>query len=1807
MARSQQVRRLRLQRGVLAWLLSCYYRSRQNSGFVLPTATLLIIVAFLVMMGLLARTANRLILVSGQRERVMIEGPTAESLDRARAKLEYLFTQERGLPTDPSEQNYEDALGHRRRRSDGTVEARPGNDVYTLPDEVRCGAQTGNCLDAPAAFTPDNLAPTWAYRVDLNGNGRTDDPSDGIAVYSIIGRVIRGSNSAVPVLNPDGTPNNSYTHLTDRRARAANFLVNNAPAQAERADAFCAGAQGSVDERGRFSSGSSATELKNFQIYAVTIPNRSDPQLTANAMVLQQDRQFVGANKFGAWFRYDLEIFPGPQFNWNGAMHTEGSLILTSGAGFGSFLISAPNSCYYLPPANSEISVRGLFMSGSNRDNNNNPGNNTFIHLQPAGRTPPTHQMRVVATGAHQTPSGPGDPTNPATFTSPDAVQDRFQPVDISMDPLFLLTDNLPVPRRREGGSTSYDTYKDNNWGGGLAQRITIDKCEVPPYVDDTYRADNRLGPKSSYARGSCSGAARWQGRAGDLITTTVLTEDPNIQHSLEQLTRNVTSPEEPDEYGLDGYWERRALGQGMKVIVGQRLELGNVSVWGGWRTYGTREGQNNYRQSDWQSWTANPSKRGSIINENRDDDRNAYFGSGTNQQSRQIFGLFFRPNVNISVVGREPIWSPGAADPLYPPLFLNLITSSAGDYNWGNMPPSNQLSTNRLNWQLHRRTQRDNLAAVQATAVYHHTNPGPSLNESLPLLCLSSTIHPGTEASYFNSITFGDPVSPADPTSALGLTRYPRWNANFVRPPQTQALFPPADFFTGRGTANVEYGRAGTPDRPPFEVGDFRPQTALMQALENLAYFAGDPNGAYPPLQQPRGRTQVHPDPIMTMWGNFSNLRRTIEAINSGTAYAELSPADQANLHTAGCTLGILANNLSHYLNFPFYVSTLNRSINLSLQPHSRIEKPFTPPGDPNNPLDPRKYQEADPVDPVSGLRRVDLQRLAYELWRLQDGVHREHEGNYEIGQGVLGNIPTACSTPTRDLNCYNIPAEFYIAALAQIRDNTRFGNFSRDPNSRYQYWNRLVYLARMLNMRLQIVRDRTYGFNEYLPGQWLGGIKTVERNSGDGNDPLTNVRHPNNERLAYRLQTEEQETIVDLPCDLSLADINYFGYKFEGLERNNSDHKGIEQEMIALARLCPTQPKYPSLYYLFPGDLNSDGVVDNQDAHGHDGTAGDGIGLRNSDKPSPYNQPSGSPQNRNERFSEPYVLSDYIANVNRMAVYRAFQATGGLTNLGTPSIEGIRLEARTRFDQWQLPNEPLVTGQLANHNNLYQRETDLIISDESGPGQGARLSAYRLGLAEKALYDGRQLQTARVMDFDLDLLRRVDRGPRGSNDAWLAVGVPPTPTTPARAGGIIYAFREDAVREDAILRPANSTWTTYLTQWQTNYADGPGLDFRMNYDPRNPSDPPLAPNGISGKPVDYYADPDRRVHGFRLVNGNDISRVGVPPERNIYGLTFVTDNPLYIMTQFARGQSGFNLHMNNAGVLIEEFNTLLPFPYNFNQFYVNRTNRNLAFAKADQDTWRPAEILADAITLITHNFCDGYLEHGIRNVTDIDGQFGNECTTGGPSFRNTPAITTNPLPSRDRWARENPYDLGSPIIVGSNGTHRRMENSTQISIGVDDYQPLRNRAAVPTRGTDYAVNAVIISGLVPSRRNQAYGGLHNFPRFLESGSALRIQGSLIQLNFSNYATAPFDFDSFERQQVPIAEEHIPYYGPPSRFWGYDPALQYAPAGPVAQRFKILSNARNEYGLELTAQDPYICQLRRFVTPGLTCPLSLP
>jgi hypothetical protein len=87
------------------------------------------------------------------------------------------------------------------------------------------------------------------------------------------------------------------------------------------------------------------------------------------------------------------------------------------------------------------------------------------------------------------------------------------------------------------------------------------------------------------------------------------------------------------------------------------------------------------------------------------------------------------------------------------------------------------------------------------------------------------------------------------------------------------------------------------------------------------------------------------------------------------------------------------------------------------------------------------------------------------------------------------------------------------------------------------------------------------------------------------------------------------------------------------------------------------------------------------------------------------------------------------------------------------------------------------------------------------------------------------------------------------------------------------------------------------------------------------------------------------------------------------------------------------------------------------------------------------------------------------------------------------------------------------------------------------------------------------------------------------------------LQLNFSNSATAPFDQDTWEPPLAASptgggAGEAIRYYAPPNRIWGYDPALQLAPAGPAASRFITAGKNRNEFYSELPANDPYIRRL---------------
>jgi hypothetical protein len=313
---------------------------------------------------------------------------------------------------------------------------------------------------------------------------------------------------------------------------------------------------------------------------------------------------------------------------------------------------------------------------------------------------------------------------------------------------------------------------------------------------------------------------------------------------------------------------------------------------------------------------------------------------------------------------------------------------------------------------------------------------------------------------------------------------------------------------------------------------------------------------------------------------------------------------------------------------------------------------------------------------------------------------------------------------------------------------------------------------------------------------------------------------------------------------------------------------------------------------------------------------------------------------------------------------------------------------------------------------------------------------------------------------------------------------------------------------------------------------------------------------------------------------------------------MTFVTDNSVYI-------QGNFNPHSPTGQVtdIIEEFTQTLydkPLAAAFGApFYNDRTTLNTAsFATLTQDHWRPVEILADAITLLSSSFRDGSVEDGFIKAIPA------ATTLPGSSYtnQNRPALTAD----EPNWVRESTV-AGSPVWIDRNGTYYRNNVDTAPAIrpfydvynAPDQWVEFTNNAE-RRRNLQSAsrtfVNATFISGLVPQRPQQGYGGLHNFVRFLEDWKdtvELFISGSFIQLNFSTNATGPFEHDAWQPDQDPKAATLIDYYRAPQRRWGYDVALLYVPPAPAARRFVNIGAPRSEYYRELPADDPYIANLR--------------
>ncbi|MBD2308767.1 hypothetical protein H6G17_25180 [Chroococcidiopsis sp. FACHB-1243] len=1520
----------KLTSAIPKWLISWFLRTLlvigrkprfAKSGFVLPTTALLLIILALVVGSLIFRSFSRTNQVLAAREQKVIYNAATPAIDRAKAKLEYLFKQDDRLPGGvPSS-----AVLSSMMLNDGLngVAANSTKHPYTFPDEKRLDIDNDDKLDN-----------VWAFPVDSSGNKIGDTTT----VYSILSATESGTGTSAVTIDKS----------TDAQ-KAAKLVVRNAPLSSFQNSLSGCKTDSRTPENGWYQL-NSATLRKNFQVDAFVINNNTSAK-TVTTLELQQDRQVDKGNKWAVWFRNDLEIFPLPTFNLNGAMHTEGNFIIGGDANkVTGYMISSHNSCLYSQEA-SKVTVakqenyEGQIVSGTMKSNSFS-GESKFHLFDGLGNVP--------------TQSG-----NTQLKPNTDSVTPDTGGVvaDIALDPIALFTKN--ESKHRSTATWSRDSaWQDRDF---VKKRRILNDTSAQPYLDDTYRADNRYGPKPKYNPLLEIPSGK---KVGDEIA------------SVTELTKD-DPPSGSDSFGLDGYWERRARANGLRVIVGERLELGNTYGW---------EGSN---------------------------------------------------------------------DPLYPPPSTTTITHEARQ----------------------RRTLRDNLAAVQATAIYHHEKGNSGY---FPIAFLATTVHPGTSKSLQQSTTFSNEST----TNTL--------NIDFLGGTPVDINgdnIPDTTLSQGTNGWEFEVVPGAGESESTFANLINNSTSPLRKALKNLAYLAGDPDGAFPPLQEAAGSKIVHPFPELTMWGNFSNLRRVISKLDAGTSVyndpsKDLSIADKSTLHTAAATLGMLAYNIQNY-----------RDIYTGI---------------------------------VNGKGASGLGALGTQLFQLVDGT--ASSGNGEIGKGANGLCDYNDSTPTTTDNCpafVNSNATPYDPTYyEQFTGEDYFTAFKNNPGLGANATGReLVRRATLLMTMFQIERDRTFGFtSKSITGQ-LGNL-------------LPEVKVPGEGDFQFRVGCSDAE-IDQLTTDLGV-----------------NPEKQLTGLALALCSLGE-QPKYPSLYYLFP-KVN----------HDHDGNDDTPTGDNHTQ---PYNPLS---------VAEPYIadLQDLDGDgiKNEPNSYITKTTVNGSYNyqvlnpVAPDDFSGILLRPKNKDltagctdANWCLPT--------ATSGTVFTNATNRITKPDGN--QAA------IPFLDKGIFDGREMMNVRVLDFDLDLLRKN----KVTNDTWLPLN------------GIVYAFREDAVREDGIARPASTTWSTYQV-------DPTNSDYRMKAN--TPQDPPVnADNGISPKPVDYYPDPDRRSHGFRLRNGAVLKRdaTGISAADNIYGLSFITDNSVYV-------QGNFNLHSTDGTTsnLIEEFNQKLQYdtktnPSDWNNdpnFYTGRTSINSDFADPTKDTWRPTEIVADAVMPLSSNFNDGTVEDGFTKVTP-----------GSPSTSNTSYQNQNrpksPTNSNIKyWVREELYQTSnSPIKVNQSGyplyckvTTVPCPTSNQQEYGKESGTPLAYRGFSESRDDDLTpaasptrINAIFIQGILPSQANQSYGGLHNFPRFLESwsGKNLYISGAFLQLNFSTANTGPYDPDAWEPSATASTSEYNYSYKPPNRLWGYDVGLQYAPAGAAARRFVTLNNTRSEFYRELPVDDPYIKNLR--------------
>ncbi|MEO1295375.1 MAG: hormogonium polysaccharide biosynthesis protein HpsA [Cyanobacteria bacterium J06636_16] len=535
---------------VLRLLFRFTGRRTAEAGFVFPTTVLLVLMVSLTAGALTYRAFSRSTQVIVERQQQVVQNAATPAIDRAKAKLEYVFSAEkedRPKPIIPPSNALENLLRAQSANmltggvyDNLKIRSLP-EDIYTLEDEER--------VDLDNDGKQDNA---WVFRADINGDGTIGDE---FVIYSIFVDHLRRVGG------------NDVGYDSSAEDKAAALIARNSPLTATAEQACVVDeTSGTADEPPISGEGwsriTSAKIEKTLQVdvLAVDLTNYdpSDPssaqRIPIDTLEFQQVRE-ASTNKWGAWFRYDLEATPGPEFNWNGAIHTQGSLFIANN--FNAYMISSTESCAYddeasditLGAYDDDTQFKGQFVRGNAdigfriRDGSSTRGEEwATIHVEDNGD--PKNPQIVPVEKKHET----------ITDTTGSIIKYYLDPIALHLRDEYQHVDYT--------GNTPGDPPQLDDFGGRISN--VADRDEVRVSLDDTFRADDRYGPESTYSR-----------PGADLPIPG--TTDIGV---------NINSVEPADDEtligvgGLDGYWERRAVDEGARLIVGQRLELGNVYGW---------------------------------------------------------------------------------------------------------------------------------------------------------------------------------------------------------------------------------------------------------------------------------------------------------------------------------------------------------------------------------------------------------------------------------------------------------------------------------------------------------------------------------------------------------------------------------------------------------------------------------------------------------------------------------------------------------------------------------------------------------------------------------------------------------------------------------------------------------------------------------------------------------------------------------------------------------------------------------------------------------------------------------------------------------------------------------------------------------------------------------------------------------------------------------------------------------------------------------------------------------------------------